>query len=189
MSVSWTDVVHEQRKAAAIAQARAEYRQRRRGYGVQVEPNAKLPALICVAGVLSGLVAWKREGRHLRSGDWRSLPIVRHVAALLDGKPRPSGPARGKVKPRAVAPPSAARGGNSSAAAAAALARAAQTQQPVQPEPRQQRPAQQVRGHHQRHIGKGCWRPSALVESSHSAQSLCWTVSSCTRHVLARNRC
>lgn len=113
---TWSEVVHEQRKAAAIARARAEYRQRRRGRPVEVAAVAKMPALLCAAGAVAALAAWRREGRRPGGGqlrDVKSLPLVRHVLALLGGDaPRPSSsrgaPARGAVKPRQVAAPTAA---------------------------------------------------------------------------------
>lgn len=113
---TWSEVVHEQRKAAAISRARAEYRQRHRGRPVEVAAVAKMPALLCAAGAVAALAAWRREGR--RPGgrqlrDVKSLPLVRHVLALLGGDARrPSSsrgaPARGAVKPRQVAAPTTA---------------------------------------------------------------------------------
>ncbi|GBF91457.1 hypothetical protein Rsub_04197 [Raphidocelis subcapitata] len=114
----WSEVVHESRKTAAIAQARADSRARRRGYPLEVGPTARLPALLAVAGALSGLAAWRREGARLRGGGWRGLPFVRAVAALVDAQRAPRRPSavRGQVKPRPVAPGPQRRGAAPSAA-------------------------------------------------------------------------
>jgi hypothetical protein len=111
----WVDIVHEQRKAAALAQARTEFRLKKRGRAVEAKPIAKIPALLVVAGAVSSLALWRREGERIRAADVRSLPGVRQLLAFLESSPQP-GAARGQVRPRAVATPSARGGAGADAA-------------------------------------------------------------------------
>jgi len=127
----WPDVVHEQRKAASISQARTEFRLKKRGRPMEVKANAKVPVLLCVAGVVSSLALWRREGEWLRATDLRTLPGVGFVLSLLDNGPRQPTVARGQIKARAVAAPgaaAAARSGSGSNLAQAASSSATDQQ-------------------------------------------------------------
>jgi hypothetical protein len=102
---TWAEVIHDSRKAAAIAEARRDYRSRRRGYAPELRATASMPALLAVVGALSGLAAWRREGGRLSARALLDAAPLRAVRAMLEGGARPRGPTavRGQVKARPVA--------------------------------------------------------------------------------------
>jgi hypothetical protein len=103
--MGWSQVVHENRKRAELSRALDEFKKRKRGYDMEVEPNARMPALLVLAGVLSGTAWWRREGRKVHGRDWRSLPIVQQVLEFLQQNKTPTRTSlRGKAKPKQVQP-------------------------------------------------------------------------------------
>eukprot|EP00775_Hariotina_reticulata_P000816 gene816-1133_t len=103
--MGWAQVVHENRKKAELSRAVDEFKKRKRGYDVEVEPNARMPALLVLTGLLSGTAWWRREGRKVHGRNWRTLPLVQQVIEFIQQNKTPKRTSvRGKVKPKQVQP-------------------------------------------------------------------------------------
>lgn len=143
--MGWSQVVHLNRKKAELSRAREELRKRKRCYDIEVSANAGLPAVTTLLGALAGGVWWKREGRKLHGRDWRNIPGMQQLLALLTGGKQPSRtPARGNAKPKqsakaAVLKAAALKPASSSGSSAASRQQPSVTQAAAPPAPSVQR--------------------------------------------------
>jgi hypothetical protein len=106
--MEWANEVNEHRYAATIAQARQEYRMKKRGYKVEVGPTGNLAAVAAFVALAGSAFWWKKEGHKLRGRNWRNMPVIKQVLDFMsngDDKSltKPSGSAGAAAGKAAVA--------------------------------------------------------------------------------------
>lgn len=126
--MTWSEEVQANRTAQALAKAREAARLRRKGFRPEAGKDADLKSFFGLAAAVAGYVLWRREGPRLASLDWRQLPGIKQLHALLaygDNKPsvrRPAG--QRKQVARLKAGQAAMQRASSSVASTAAAASA-----------------------------------------------------------------
>ncbi|KAK9824396.1 hypothetical protein WJX72_009979 [[Myrmecia] bisecta] len=112
--MTWDEEVHASRTHAAVVQARREVKLQQRGLEPIPGGNAGTLPLCIVAGALSSLLVWRRQGRQLRRRfHWRGLPFISAWLADQRRKWRQ----RGRLPPGRAAGQAATCRAQSSAAA------------------------------------------------------------------------
>eukprot|EP00197_Chlamydomonas_leiostraca_P015526 CAMPEP_0202867496 /NCGR_PEP_ID=MMETSP1391-20130828/9468_1 /ASSEMBLY_ACC=CAM_ASM_000867 /TAXON_ID=1034604 /ORGANISM="Chlamydomonas leiostraca, Strain SAG 11-49" /LENGTH=197 /DNA_ID=CAMNT_0049547545 /DNA_START=15 /DNA_END=608 /DNA_ORIENTATION=+ len=107
--MGWSEDVHSQRVAQAVATARRERHLKRKGVPVKVAPNASPVAFVLAAGAAAGFVAFRIYEKQLRSIQWKELPVIKQFSQLITGEGLSVGSKGGssgvRPKPRAAAAP------------------------------------------------------------------------------------
>lgn len=135
--MGWSEVVHQNRKRAALTRAREELPLRKRGYDIELGPDAHMSALAALVGVLSGAVWWRKGGRTVQGQDWQTIPGLQQLLELLNLRQKqPRSTTRGKAKPK-----QSTKTAVISKAAAASSARASSSSSSSSKQQQQQQPA------------------------------------------------
>ena len=93
--------LYEHRYSATLAQARQEYRMKKRGYKVEASANGSLATAAVFAALLGSAFWWQRESKRLGGRDWRGLPVIKQLLGFISS---------GKADRRLYAKPSGAAG-------------------------------------------------------------------------------
>lgn len=81
--MTWSEEVQASRTQQALQQAREDARLRRKGFKPEVSKDADFKPFLGLLSAIAGTLIWRQEGHRLKGVDWKELPVLKQLYALL----------------------------------------------------------------------------------------------------------